>query len=107
MTQPPYVPPRDDDNTRSSTGWPASAGVPAGDQDSDAFESQFPESGTAGYSEGSGYSSASAYSQGTSTVGEGAYASGSQDYSSGSQSTTEVAKGQAAEVKDTAVQAGQ
>lgn len=95
MTQPPYVPSRDDDNTpQRASGWPpASQEVPAGQQsDSELFASQFPDPATTDPT----------YSEPVSSVSTGG------DFSTGqAQSTKDVAKDQAADVKDTAVQQGQ
>jgi hypothetical protein len=68
-----------------------------------------------GGTESQGYTDTPAYTTGTPTYTEGtadnpyttgAYAADQPDYSTGGQSTTDVAKGEAAAVKDTAVDAG-
>lgn len=87
MTQPPYVPPRDDEGSASSNPtWPASPNTPTYDYGS-ATESTYGE----GYDE-----SVSSVSVGNSPGG-----------SYGSSSTADVAKDQAGQVKDTAAQQGQ
>jgi gas vesicle protein len=94
MTQPPYVPPRDDDNTNSPDyTWPPAQETPVVEEkDSELFASQFPEST---YSQES-------YVEPVSSVEV------TTDYSSSQPSSTkDVAKDQASQVKDTAVQQGQ
>jgi hypothetical protein len=94
MTQPPYVPPRDDDNTNSPDyTWPPAQETPVVEEkDSELFASQFPEST---YSQES-------YVEPVSSVEV------TTDYSSSQPSgTKDVAKEQAGQVKDTAVQQGQ
>lgn len=85
MTQPPYVPPRDDEGSAANPSWPASPSTPTYD-----YGSTTPEST---YGEGSDQSVSSV------SVGGG--------YSTGGQSTTDAAKDKAAGVKDTAVDQGQ
>jgi hypothetical protein len=82
MTQPPYVPPRDDEGSTANPTWPASQSTPTYD-----YGSTEPT-----------------YDESVSSVSVGDY---STDYSTGGQSTTDVAKDQAADVKNTAVEQGQ
>jgi len=107
MTQPPYVPPRDDDNTTDYT-WPPAKETPVTEEkDSELFASQFPEGQSTdpsyaapAYTEGS-YSQESYVEPVSTTYVAGDYATG------GEQSTKDVAKDQATQVKDTAVDQGQ
>ncbi|HEX8511346.1 MAG TPA: hypothetical protein VF635_17845 [Propionibacteriaceae bacterium] len=85
MTQPPYVPPRDDEGTTSSNPtWPAAQNTPVYDYSSASSEPTYGDSldeSVSSVSVGSGYDS--------------------------TQSSTDVAKDQAAGVKNTAVEQGQ
>ncbi len=93
MTQPPYVPPRDDDNTTDYT-WPPAQDAPVVEPDPAYTEGS--------YSQESYVDSGSYVEPVTTTT----YVAG--DYSTGGeQSTADVAKDQASQVKDTAVNQGQ
>jgi hypothetical protein len=105
MTQPPYVPPRDDDTTPAS-GWPPSQDLPA---DSPYSQSSYtePVSSVAlgGESTGTDYT-ATDYTGTDYTSTE--YTGTDYAYTSGQPSSTkDVAKEQAGNVKDTAVEQGQ
>jgi hypothetical protein len=90
MTQPPYVPPRDDDTTPAS-GWPPAQDLPA---DSPYSQSSYTEP----------VSSVAVGDEYTSTE----YTGTDYAYTSGQPSSTkDVAKDQAGNVKDTAVEQGQ